>query len=154
MFHELTIIGTVGTEPDMRYTTDGKGFCQIRVATNRKVSADKKDTTWFKVTAWDKLGDNMGKFVHKGQTVHIIGRLVSDASTGGPRIYTKQDGTPASVFEVVAREFRIVDFKTPQGQNQNQQYQQRPSQPQVQHTQAVAQPQAKAQEQFSDDIPW
>ena len=150
MFQELTIIGTVGTEPDMRYTTDGKGFCQIRVVTNRKVSADKKDTTWFKVTAWDKLGENMGKFVHKGQTVHVIGRLVSDV-TGGPRIYTKQDGTPASVFEVVAREFRIVDFKNSQGQNQ--QYQQRPQQAQAQHPQAVSQPQTKAQE-FSDDIPW
>ena len=152
MFQEVTIIGTVGTESDMRYTTDGKGFCQIRVATNRKVSADKKDTTWFKVTAWDKLGENMSKFVHKGQTVHVIGRLVSDVNTGGPRIYTKQDGTPASVFEVVAREFRIVDFKTPQGQSQ--QYQQRPQQPQAQRPQAVQQPQAKAQEQFSDDIPW
>ena len=151
MFQEVNLIGTVGYEPEMRYTTDGKGFCQIRVATNRKVSVDKKDTTWFKVTAWDKLGENMGKFVHKGQTVHVMGRLVSDANTGGPRIYTKQDGTPASVFEIVAREFRIVDFKSPQGQNQNQQ---RPQQAQAQHPQTVSQPQAKAQEQFSDDIPW
>lgn len=149
MFHELTIIGTVGTEPDKRYTQDGKGFCQIRVATNRKLPMNKKETTWFKVTAWDKLGENMYNYVHKGQTIHVIGRLVSDAESGGPRIYTKQDGTPASVFEVVAREFRIVDFKTPNN-NQGQQYQQ-PQQQQAQRPQPAQQTQQK---QFNDDIPW
>ena len=154
MFHELTIIGTVGREPDMRYTADGKASCSFSVAANRKLPNNVTETVWFKVTTWDKTAEYINNNVHKGFKVLVVGRLACSAE-GGPRIYTKNDGTPAAAFEVVAEKFRIVEWgntnKDTQVQAQaHQQYQQRPQQAQQPQKQAVQQTQSTYQE----DIPW
>lgn len=137
MWHEINIIGKVGREPELRYTADGKSSCSLSVASNRKLPNGNEETIWFKVTAWDKMAENINRLTHKGMTVHVIGRLVCTAE-GTPRIYTKKDGTTASAFEVVAKEFRIIDFRT--GEQRTQQQQQRQAQP--------------TQSNFTEDIPW
>ena len=137
MFHEIQIIGTVGREPELRYTADGKASCSFSVASNRKLPNNSQETIWFKVTAWDKMAENISNYTKKGMKVHVIGRLVCTAE-GGPRTYTKKDGTTAASFEVVAKEFRIVDFKT--GDQQTQQQAQQKTQP--------------IQPRYVDDIPW
>lgn len=122
MWHEINIIGTVGREPELRYTADGKASCSFSVASNRKLQNGKQETIWFKVTAWDRMAENISNYCKKGMTVHVIGRLVC-TEQGTPRTYTKQDGTTAASFEIVAKEFRIIDFKNG-GNGQSQQRQQ------------------------------
>ena len=109
MFHEITIVGMVGREPDMRYTADGKGSCSFSVASNRKLANNQEETIWFKVTLFAQSAEFAKNYVHKGQKVLVVGRLVCSAE-GGPRIYTKNDGTTSAAFEVVAEKFRIVDY--------------------------------------------
>ena len=152
MFHEVTLVGTIGLEPEMRYTTDGKGFCSVRVAVNQRGAGNQKTTIWFKVTAWEKMGEYVNNYAHKGNKVFVVGRLVCNEA-GAPRVYTKQDGTAVSTFEIVAREFQIVDYKN--GQNQGQaQYQPRPQAAQQARPQ-TQQPQSQPQQgEFTDDIPW
>jgi len=140
MFHELTIVGTVGRDPELRYTADGKAMCSFSVAANRNIGQGQKETIWFKITAFDKMAESMNQYTHKGQKVFVAGRLVCDKTNGGPRTYTKNDGTVTATFEVVAREFRIIDYAN---NNQNGQQQARP--------QYQAQPQ---QAQFTEDVPW
>ena len=155
MFHELTIVGTIGLDPEMRYTADGKGFCSIRVAVNQRTTGNQKGTIWFKVTAWEKMGEYINNYAHKGQKVLCIGRLVCNEN-GAPRVYTKQDGTAVSTFEVVAKEFQIIDYKNGNDQGQYQRQAQTTAQQPIQRpqqTQATAQPVAQ-QQSFSDDIPW
>ncbi len=167
MFHEITLIGTVGREPELRYTADGKACCSMSVASNRPTGNGMKETHWFKVTTWEKTAENVSNMVHKGMKVFVIGRLIADKETGSPRLFQKQDGTYAASFEVSAREFRIVDFGNGQAQGQpvqaQQQYQPRP-QVQQQTQQRPAQPQASQQRQapqaqyaqsgYQEDIPW
>ena len=50
-------------------------------------------------------------YLHKGSKVLIEGRLNPDASSGGPRIWNRQDGTPAASFEVTANVVRFMDSK-------------------------------------------
>ena len=133
MWHEINIIGRVGREPELRYTADGKASCSFSVASNRKLPNGNEEIIWFKITAWDKMAENINQLTHKGMTVHVVGRLVC-TTEGTPRTYTRKDGTTAAAFEVVAKEFRIIDFKT------GQQQQQRQSQP--------------TQRDFTEDIPW
>ena len=45
--------------------------------------------------------------------VLVEGRLTADQSTGGPRIWNRQDGTPAASFEINAA---TVRFLTPRGE--------------------------------------
>ena len=164
MFHEVTLLGTIGREPELRYTADGRACCSFSVASNRAIGNGQKETTWFKVTCWEKTAENAANMAHKGMKVLVIGRLIADKETGSPRLFQKQDGTYAASFELSAREFRIVDFN--QGQTQGQpvqaqpQYQPRPqaqAQAQVQPSQQRQVPQQTAQyaqSGYQEDIPW
>ena len=146
MWHEIQILGTVGRDPELRYTADGKSSCSFSVASNRRLPNGNQETIWFKVTAWDKMAENINQYCKKGMKVHVTGRLVCTPE-GTPRMYQKKDGTTAASFEVVAKEFRIVDFRTG---NDNQQYQPRQAVP-VQQKPAQQQP---VQSSYTDDIPW
>ena len=57
MWHEIQIIGTVGREPELRYTADGKASCSFSLASNRKLQGGKEETIWFKVTTWEKMAE-------------------------------------------------------------------------------------------------
>ena len=158
MFHELNIVGTIGREPELRYSADGKAQCSFSVASNRNLGNGKKETIWFKVTAFEKQAENVSNYAHKGMKILVIGRLVCNEQ-GSPRTYTKKDGTIGATFEVVIKEFQIIDFKA---DGQNQQNQQIPQngyqQNQYQQRQAPAQQSQVTQQktfvQNDDEIPF
>jgi len=68
-------------------------------------------TIWIRVSAWGKLAETCNQYLKKGRKVLVEGRLVADASTGGPRVYTRQDGTSGSTFEVSASTVRFLSSK-------------------------------------------
>lgn len=78
-FNKITIIGNLGKDPELRYTPQGDAVCSFSIATNEKrkdKSGETQDvTTWFKVTLWRRLAENAAKFLTKGSTVYIEGRL-------------------------------------------------------------------------------
>lgn len=100
------ILGRAGAEPQMRYTAQGKAVTNLSVAADVGFG-DNKKTVWFRVTFWDKLAEIVNQYVTKGTIIYVEGELVPDEN-GGPRIWTKQDGTPSASFEVNAREFRFA----------------------------------------------
>ena len=107
MTHQkIEIIGYLGADPEMRFTASGQPVTNFSVATNRKYKnasgEDVKETTWFKVSAWGKLAEVCNTYLHKGSQVYIEGRLIADPATGGPRLWTRQDGSPAASFELRA----------------------------------------------------
>ncbi len=61
-----------------------------------------KETIWFRVSVWGKQAESSNQYLKKGSKVLVEGRLTPDPATGGPRIWTRQDGTPAASFEVTA----------------------------------------------------
>ena len=170
MFHEVQIIGYVGREPELRYTTAGKAFCNFSVASSRNVGQGQKETTWFKVTTFDKTAEYCNEHLHKSMKVHVIGRL-SCNEQGSPRVFQKQDGTWAATFEVVAEKFQILDWNDPQerpvqgAQAQYQPRQQAQGQQQAQQRQMpqqsaqyaqkpVQKPVQSVQSNYTEDIPW
>ena len=74
-----------------------------------------KETAWFKVSAWGKLAEVCNNYLHKGSQVYVEGRLVVDPATGGPRIWTRQDGSPAASFEINAATVRFLGGKNGNG---------------------------------------
>ncbi|MHB0967416.1 MAG: single-stranded DNA-binding protein [Bellilinea sp.] len=116
MYQTLIIIGNLGGDPTMRYTPSGQAVTMFNVATSRTYTDGKgakvKETTWFKVSAWGKQAETCNQYLHKGSKVLVEGRLVPDIETGGPRIYTRQDGTTGASFEVSANTVRFMDSRT------------------------------------------
>lgn len=97
MKFETTIVGRVGSDPDVR-EVNGKKVTNYNVACN--VSKDK--TVWVKVTTWEKRAEIDGKYIKKGMLVMCTGTLQSDGD-GKPRIYTDGSGNvKASNFELTA----------------------------------------------------
>jgi single-strand DNA-binding protein len=117
MYHTIIIVGNLGRDPEMRYTQSGQAVTNISVATSRNYTSSDgtrvDETVWFRVSVWGRQAETTNQYLRKGMKVLVEGRLVPDKSTGGPRIWNRQDGTPAASFEINAS---TVRFLTPRGE--------------------------------------
>lgn len=115
MYHTIIIVGNLGRDPEMRYTPSGQAVTNFSVATSRQYTGGNgeqvKETIWFRVSTWGKQAETCNQYLRKGSKVLVEGRLVPEASTGGPRIWTRQDGTPAASFEVSANTVRFLSSR-------------------------------------------
>ena len=115
MYHTLIIVGNVGKDPEMRYTPSGQAVTSFSVATNRQYTTGNgeqvKETIWFRVSTWGKTAEICNQYVKKGSKVLIEGRLTPDKNTGGPRVWTKQDGSAGASFEVTASTVRFLSSR-------------------------------------------
>ncbi|MAT40856.1 MAG: single-stranded DNA-binding protein [Anaerolineaceae bacterium] len=115
MYQKLTIVGNLGRDPEMRYTPSGQAVTSFPVATNRTYTGSDgnrvKETTWFRISAWGKQAENCNNYLKKGSKVLIEGRLVPDTTTGGPRVFNRNDGTAGASFEVTATTVQFLDSR-------------------------------------------
>jgi len=112
MFQQITIVGYLGRDPEMRFTPSGQAVTSFSVATSRSytTNAGQKvdETTWFRVSVWGAQAESCNQYLKKGSPVLVLGRLRPDPQSGGPRIYTRNDGTPGASFEVNAQNVRFL----------------------------------------------
>jgi single-strand DNA-binding protein len=116
MYQTIIIVGNVGRDPEMRYTPAGQAVTSFSVATNRQYTNNNgesvKETIWFRVSAWGKTGETCNQYLKKGSKVLVEGRLTADPATGGPRVWTGQDGSPRASFEVSAQTVRFLSSRS------------------------------------------
>lgn len=109
-YQKITIVGNLGRDPEMRYTPGGQAVTNFTVASNRQYTASSgeriKETTWFRVSAWGRQAETVNQYLKTGSQVLVEGRMTPDKESGGPRVWTRQDGTSAASFEVTAE--RVV----------------------------------------------
>ncbi len=119
-YHTVILVGNLGRDPEMRYTPAGQAVTNFSIAVNDDFTNNNgeriKRTIWVRVSAWGKQAENCNQYLKKGSKVLVEGRLTADASTGGPRIWTKQDGTPGSSFEVSAQTVRFLSTRGETGE--------------------------------------
>ena len=112
MYQKLVIVGNLGKDPEMRYAPNGDAVTNLNVATNRKYTGKDgqlvKETTWFRVSVWGKSAEACNQYLKKGSAVLIEGRLQADKTTGGPKIFQRQDGTSGASFEVTAERVQFL----------------------------------------------
>jgi len=120
MYHTIIIVGNVGRDPEMRYTPAGQAVTSFSVATNRQYTTGNgeqvKETIWFRISAWGKTGEVCNQYLKKGSKVLIEGRLTPDKATGGPRIWSGQDGQSRASFEVTAQTVRFLSSRAESGE--------------------------------------
>jgi len=112
MFQQLTIVGYLGNDPVMRFTPSGQAVTSFSVATSRSYtdnSGQKVDeTTWFRISVWGAQAESCNQYLSKGRPVLVVGRLRPDPQSGGPRVYTRKDGSSGASFEVNALNVRFL----------------------------------------------
>jgi len=102
--NNLEIIGNVTKEPELRTTSTGKTVCNFTVAVNRRKKVEgQPDADFFRVSAWDQMGENCAKYLAKGKKVAVVGSV-------SVHVYSNGKGEPAANLEVLAKE---VEFLSP-----------------------------------------
>ncbi len=113
MYQKVIIAGNLGNDPEMRYMPDGTAVTNFSVATNRRWTdrangEPREETTWFRVSAWRQQAEIANEYLSKGRQVLVEGRLRPDPQTGGPRLWTGQDGSVRSSYEITADVIRFI----------------------------------------------
>lgn len=112
MYQKLVIVGNLGRDPEMRYTPSGQAVTHLNIATNRRWTGNdgqqQEETIWFRVSVWGKQAEACNQYLSKGQQVLVEGRLTADRETGGPRIWTDQNGSPRASYEMTAYEVKFL----------------------------------------------
>ena len=96
----VTIVGNLTRDPELRFTAGGKGVASFGVAVGRRFQQNgewQEKTSFFNVTAWDTLGENIAASLTKGTRVIVTGRLEQ-------REYETKEGEKRNVVEIVADE--------------------------------------------------
>jgi len=108
--NKIMLIGNVGSDPEMRYTPNGKAVTSFRMATNYRYAGSdgerKEETEWFRVSVWGKQAESCNQFLSKGRRVYVEGRLYS-------RSWEGQDGQMRTSLEVSANRVIFLDKAAP-----------------------------------------
>jgi single-strand DNA-binding protein len=92
----IEIVGRLARDPEMRYTADGKAVTSFSIPVQERKDGD---TTWYKITAWEKAAETLNQYATKGTWLWL---------RGTPKIETwedKESGETRTQFAVVVREF-------------------------------------------------
>jgi single-strand DNA-binding protein len=98
--NNITLVGNLTRDPELRYTASGLGVANLGIAVNhrRQVNGEwQEETSFFNVTAFGDLGENVAASLNKGNRILVSGRLQQ-------RSYETKDGEKRSAVEVVADE--------------------------------------------------
>ena len=106
--NKVMLTGYLGAGPEMRYTSQGSAVTTFRVASSRRWKSadgvDHDDTEWFRVVAWDKLGEICNQYLTKGTRVYVEGRLQT-------RKWQDQTGADRYSTEVIANDMIILSSR-------------------------------------------
>ena len=109
MYQRTIIIGRLGADPSMRYTQDGTPVTGFSVATDERWNdasgKQQQRTTWFRVTAWKKLGEICNQYLKKGGLVMVEGELAE------PKPYQKSDGSWGASLDLRAQTIKFLSGK-------------------------------------------
>lgn len=100
--NKITLIGNLTANPEMRTTTSGSTVCSFNLAVNRKKTSEPQ-TDFFRINAWQKLGETCGRYLEKGKKVAVVGELQA-------RVFEDKNGKTRLSLDVSADE---VEFLSP-----------------------------------------
>ena len=97
MVNKAIIVGNLGRDPEVRFTSGGRAVAKFPVATTEKWTDQQgqrqEKTEWHNIVAWRKLAEICGEWLKKGRRVYIEGRIQTrsydDKNTGQKRYITE-----------------------------------------------------------------
>jgi single-strand DNA-binding protein len=99
------LVGNLGADPELKYTQGGQAVLKLRVATTEsyvnKAGERQERTDWHTVVVWGKRGEALNKFLSKGRTVWIEGRIQT-------RSWEDKDGGKRYATDIVANQVGLV----------------------------------------------
>ena len=111
--NNVSLVGRLTTDPELRYTTDNRAYVRVNVAVDRGLSkedkeAGKQSADFISCVFWNKTAENLAKFMKKGSQIALIGKI----RTGS---YDKEDGTKGYTTDVRVDNLTFLDSKPKDG---------------------------------------
>jgi len=108
--NKVILIGRLTKDVELRYTqTNNTAVASFSIAVNRKFvkTGEERQADFFNIIAWNKLAENISKYLFKGNQVAISGRLET-------RSWDDPNGQKHYVTEVIAEEIDFIGSKNKQ----------------------------------------
>ena len=136
MINNVTLIGHLTKDVELKYTPANQAVAQFTLAVNRtfKNANGERESDFINCVIWRKSAENFANWAKKGALVGITGRIQT-------RNYENQQGQRVYITEVIAENFQMLESR-------NQQQGQQQAQPQQ-----ATQQQAKQPDPFSGGAP-
>ena len=104
--NKVILVGTLGKDPEVRYSQAGAAMTSISVATNEswkdKVTGEKQERTeWHRVKFFGRLAEIAGEYLKKGGQVYIEGSLRTEK-------YTDKQGVERYSTDIIASEMQML----------------------------------------------
>ena len=108
--NKVILVGTLGKDPEVRYSQAGAAMTSISVATNEswkdKVTGEKQERTeWHRVKFFGRLAEIAGEYLKKGGQVYIEGSLRTEK-------YTDKQGVEKYSTDIIANEMQMLGGKS------------------------------------------
>ena len=109
--NKAVIVGTLGRDPEIRYSSGGKAVVKISVATNeswkdRQTGEAQERTQWHRIVIFGKLGEIASQYLKKGSQAYFEGRIQTSK-------WQDESGNDRYTTEIVANEMQMLG-KRPQ----------------------------------------
>ena len=119
--NKVLIIGNLGKDPEVRYTSSGTAVASFSIATTEKFKGKsgewEEKTEWHNITLWARLAEIAGEYLSKGKTVYIEGRLQT-------RKWQDKDGKDRYTTEIVGEKMQMLSGKGEGGKSDSKPAQQ------------------------------
>ena len=100
--NKVTLIGRLGTEPELKCTKTGKSVCMLNIGTGK----GEEKTEWHRVLLWDKQAETASKYLKKGSQVYVEGKLQTRSweDKGQKRYSTEINGSVVHFLDSANKE--------------------------------------------------
>ena len=106
--NKTILLGRLGADPELKYTTNGKAVCTFSLATSKKVN-DQEVTQWHRIVAWGKLAELVNQYMSKGKQCLVEGEI-------NYRTWDDKDGVKKYTTEINSTHIQFLGGSVPDTQ--------------------------------------
>ena len=124
--NKVILVGHLGKDPEVRYTSDQRAICSFSIATNRsyknKEGERVDETEWHNITFFGKQGEVIQEYLKKGNQVYIEGHIQTTQS--------EKDGQTRYFTNIIGEQFSFIGGKNDSSNtstSSNEEFSQEPS---------------------------
>jgi single-strand DNA-binding protein len=104
MINNVTLVGRLTRDPELRYTPSNIAITTFNLAVNRnfKNQAGDREADFINCMIWRQQAENLASWAKKGALIGITGRIQT-------RSYDNQQGQRVYVTEVLSDTFQLLE---------------------------------------------
>lgn len=108
MINKVILVGRLGQDPELKYTTNGNAVCNFSIATSEKYKSkdgkQQEKTEWHRIVVWSKLAEICNEYLSKGSMIYCEGKLTT-------RMWEGKDGKKNYTTEILMNEMKMLGQK-------------------------------------------